>query len=397
MKKAEKIISLSIITLAVIFGSVHIFLNLLGKPILIRQLENLTHKKTTLRDFTVSPLLHLEIGGLNIEGLAKIERVSVSPSIPGFLTGKIIFNSLIFVRPELSFTKNPAPVVDEGKSSTDLILPSPVLSSAAEPKTIRVLPLAFKRIKIEGGKIDFIDQSLSADGIKVTLKNIKCNISNLYFFHRPVISTFEFKGRIPWKQGEAQGRLELDGWLNYAKRDMRATLKISNIDAIYLYPYYSTWVDLDKARIEKAKLNFSSDINGLNNNVTAECRLELSDIVRKPLEPGEAEDKASRITNKVLDMFKSMDEGKVELNFTIKTKMDSPRFGFGNLKMAFEDKIVKGRSALGFKPESALVFPVKVMESGVKSFTDLTRAMIAGVFAIGAEVGKSAGAALERN
>ena len=68
---------------------------------------------------------------------------------------------------------------------------------------------------------------------------------------------------------------------------MQAALKIKDIDAIYLYPYYSMWVDLEKARIEKAKLNFSADINGLNNNVNVECHLELTDMVRKPLEPGQ--------------------------------------------------------------------------------------------------------------
>lgn len=394
MKKAEKILALSIIGLAVIFGVTYISLSLFGKQVIVGQIERLTHKKTTVGFFIVTPMLGLEIKDLNVEGLVKIKSISASLSIPGFLTGKIILNSLKLIRPDLTFSKSPAPVVlvSTEKTDTDIIIPLPV-----KPKDFKFLPLAFKRFKIEGGKVNFIDQSVSPDGIKIVLEDIDCSISNLYLFPRPVVTNFELKGKIPWRKDEIQGQVTLEGWLNYAKKDMRASLKIKNIDAIYLYPYYCAWVDLDKARIEKAKLNFSSEMHGLNNNITAECHMELVDMVRKPLEQGDAEEKASQITNKVLDMFKAVDQGNVELNFVLKTKMDSPQFGFASIKTAFEDKIVKGRSATGIKPEEVLVFPVKIVESGVKSFTDLTRAMIAGVFAIGSEIGKGAGVVLSRD
>ena len=170
---------------------------------------------------------------------------------------------------------------------------------------------------------------------------------------------------------------------------MLLLLKINDIDAIYLYPYYSYWVDLDKARIEKARLNFVSEVSGLNNEITANCHLELVDMVRKPLEIGQSEEKASKLTNAVLDRFKSMDNGKVELKFAIKTKMDSPQFGFDNFKSAFENKLLRGRSTSGFRLQDTVSVPVKAIESGVKSFTDLSRAMINGLFSIGNEIKKS--------
>ena len=170
---------------------------------------------------------------------------------------------------------------------------------------------------------------------------------------------------------------------------MGATLNVRDIDAVYLYPYYSLWVDLGKARIERAKLNFSSEINGLNNEVTADCRLELSDMVRKPLEIGELEAKASKITNAVLDRFKEQDNGSVKLNFVIRTKMDSPQFGFGNFKSAFESKLMHSRGSSRFRLQDTVTLPLRTVQSGVKSFTDLSRAMIDGIFAIGNEIKKS--------
>jgi len=390
MNKTEKILGLSIISLAIIFGAIYIFLSVAGKSIIAKTLENLTHKKTTIGYFNLSPTLDLEIKKLDIDGLAKIDSIYISPNLLSLFSGKVIFNSFKLVSPEFTITKAPPAVVNEQKTSVDLI--SPAASTPPEsiqPKELRLLPFGFKRIRIENGIVNYIDQSISANGIKIVLKDISCKISNLYFFPRRGITNFELKGKIPWREGQVNGQLDVDGWLNFFKKDMQAALKIKDIDAIYLYPYYSNWVNLEKARIERAKLNFSVDINGLNNNIIAECHLALTDMVRKPLEAGEAEEKASKLTNKVLDMFKAVDQGKVELNFSVKTKMDNPQFGFGNFKMAFEDKITKGMS-LGFKPENALVFPLKVMEGGVRSFADLTRAAIDGIFAIGNGVIQSA-------
>ena len=402
MRKLEKIIALTILTLAVIFGTLYIFINLTGKAIIIKQIEDVTDRKATIGYFDLSPTLELEIRKLDIEGLARVDALYISPDLFAFFTGKVIISSLKFVRPEVTFSKAPPIVVNEEKASKDSILPvseaptPEVPASAAEAKEFKPLPFGFKRIKIENGKLNYIDQSISPDGIKIALEEINFNVANLYFFPSQAATHFELKGRIPWREGQVYGQLELEGWINYLKKDMQAALKIRDIDAIYLYPYYSMWVDLEKARIEKAKLNFSADINGLNNNVNVECHLELTDLVRKPLEAGENEEKESRITNKIIDIFKEVDQGKVELNFSLKTKMDSPHFGLNTLQTAFEDKINKGRFAKGFKAENTLVLPLKVMEGGVRGLTDLTRAMIDGIFAIGGEISQSTEGAFKK-
>jgi len=394
MRTSEKVIALTIITLAVILGATCIFVNLMGKSIIIKQIENATHKKTTIGYFNLSPTLRLEIKNLKVEGLAKIDSLVISPDILGFFGGKITIDTLKFVRPEFTFTKTPPVVVNGGKTGAELILP--VLKKAPEqPKGFRLFPLGFKYIRIENGKINYIDQSVSTEGIRITLENINCKINQLYFYLRPVATSFEFKGRIPWREGQVNGQLEIEGWFDYFKKSMQASLKIKDIDAIYLYPYYSMWVNLEKARIEKAKLNFSADVNGLNNNINVACHLELTDLVRRPLEPGQSEEKASKITNKVIDIFKEVDQGKVELNFNIKTKMDSPQFGLDTFRTAFEDKLSKSREK-GFRPENTLVLPLKMLEGGVRGFTDLTRAMVDGIFAIGGEIKKSTEGALQR-
>ena len=388
MKSMKKIFLLTICILAILFATFYLFIAIKGKEILSREIEGLSHKKVTIGSFVLTPSLKLEIKDLEIQGLAKLQFISVSPSITGLLRGKLILNQLTLLHPKFYLNKIPAEITDT-KVSTAVINP-PVVNTPEVNKNISI-PFGIVRFNIKDGEVTFIDQTVSSGSIKIIVKDINSTVKNLYLYPNPAITDFKLNAVIPWKDKEDQGRIELEGWLNSLKRDMRATLKINDIDAVYLYPYYSYWVDLDKARIDKAKLNFSSEIHGLNNNINLDCHLELTDMVRKPLEIGEAEEKASKVTNVVLDRFKAIDNGKVELNFSIKTKMDSPQFGFDNFKMAFEEKIMKGRGSSGFKLQDTLRLPVKMIEDGAKSFMDLSRAMIDGILAIGNEFKSSSG------
>jgi hypothetical protein len=151
-------------------------------------------------------------------------------------------------------------------------------------------------------------------------------------------------------------------------------------------------VDLEKARIEKATLNFISTIHGLNNNVTADCHLELADIVRKPRSPEDSpeREKAEQIADAVLDLFRAMNQGKIVLDFIIRTKMDRPEFGFKSVKSAFEEKLALASKANGsFQPQDLLMLPGKLLEGAVKGATDFSKAVIEGTFAVGNQLKKS--------
>jgi hypothetical protein len=263
------------------------------------------------------------------------------------------------------------------------------LPAATEEKNKKRMRFIAKRIKISEGRIDFIDLTAGTGGIRIALKDINFNLRNLFAFPSSVITSFNLNAKIPWEKGRDEGVIEAEGWLNFAKKDMQATLNIKDIDGIYLYPYYSDWVDLEKARIQSAKLNFTSDIHGLSNNVTALCHLELTDIVRKPLEEGQSEEKASKVTAAVLDIFRTLNQGKVVLDFTIRTKMDRPEFSFTNIKMALEDKLHQGGTADTFEPQDVLLLPSKFWEEVVKYATKFSKVVIDSSFMVGNEIKKS--------
>jgi hypothetical protein len=390
MKHWIRILSLAIIVLAILFSVAYVYVGLEGKAILVRQLENFTHRKVSVGYFDLSLPLNLEMRNLDIQGLGKVESLYVSFSPLYLLTARIALNQVRITRPEVTLerfppkTAEPPPQEKSAGSGENSI--SKTAQPVEKPDVKSDLNLIFKRLAILDGRLNFIDHTVGANEVKITVNGINFNLTNLYPSRYQAIASFELKGKVPWQEGKEQGKIQAEGWLNFHKKDMQATLNIQDIDGVYLYPYYAQWVDLEKARIESAKLNFSSNIQGLNDNVTADCHIELSDIISKPRAAEESEDKAEKIRDFVLELFKALDKGKIELNFTIKTKMSRPEFGFGNIKTAVEEKITEARGKTsGFKPQDIFVLPGSLLSGTVKSVAELSKALIIGTFAVGNE------------
>lgn len=388
--KNWKNIFISLTVLVIIFSCIYAFLLFKGKFILAHKLQEVTGQKVSIGQLILRPPLNLELKDLDIAGLAKIDYIYLSPSIPYLLTGKLALNKVRIIRPRITCERRLPP--EQAATDSALVLDKP-LDKPKEPEPVlpaakSSLHLVIKSLKIRSGEVYFIDHITDLKSVTVMLKNIDLNLRNLYTYPVDVVADFQLNGRLPWQSGEPDGKICLDGWLNSYKKDMLASLKIEDIDAIAFYPYYSTWVDLEKARIEKAKLNFSSKIRGKNNDISAQCHLELADIVRKVRPPEEEQQKAERLTDAVLDMFKAMNQGKVVLDFTLHTKMDRPEFGFANIKSAFEGKLMQARASSGLRTQDLLLLPGRMLQSGIKSGTDLSRAVVDGVFALGSGLKK---------
>ncbi|MDD5129102.1 MAG: DUF748 domain-containing protein [Candidatus Omnitrophica bacterium] len=383
MKNWKKIFTI-IAILVISLNCVYAFLIFKAKFILADKLKSAFGRKVSIGQLNLKPPLNLELMDLDVENLVKIGYIYISPSIPRLLTGKIALNKVRIVRPVISCERS-LPVV--GKVTDSPVTPN--ISETGKTEEVNPVPpkeglrLVIKSLKIRSGEIYFVDHTADSRNVTVVVKNIDINLKNLYTYPVDILVNFNLNGRLPWKSGEPDGKIYFDGWVNPYKKDMSANLKIEDIDAIAFYPYYANWVDLEKARIDKAKLNFSSRITGENNDISAQCHLELADIVRKVRPPEEPQQKAERLTDAVLDMFKAMNQGKVVLDFTLHTKMDHPQFGFENIKSAFEGKLMQARTNSGLRPQDMLLWPGKLLQSGVKSGSDLTKAAVDGVFALG--------------
>jgi len=388
MKNWKKIYII-VASLVIFFSLVYVFFLLTAKAIILNKIEQASGSKASINKLTIKPPLNIEIRDLEVNGLLKASYIYLSPSIPNLLFGRIAFNKIKIINPEMTYKRLPsiqptqdsrAPVLENTQQA--------VMPTAASVTQNKILPVLIKNLKIYSGRLNFIDSTASSGIIKFVIKDIQFYATNLANFNTNSVSNFNLKGNISWNTGEPDGKLLLEGWADFHRKDMSAVLKIEDIDAIVFYPYYSTWVDLEKARIEKAKLNFNSKIEGKDNNIAVNCSLELTDIVRKVRSADEPQQKAEMLTDAVLEMFKTMDEGKVVLNFKLNTKMDHPAFGFGDIKSAFEGKLMQGKANAGIRPQDVLLWPGKLLQSGIKSGVDLSNAAVDGVFALGSGIKK---------
>ncbi len=380
-----KMLRTILVTFVIVFAVTFVFLLFRGKDIIAGQLEKVMHKKVSIGYVGLTLPFNVEVRKLDIEGLAKIDYVSIAPSIPGLLSGKVVLNDLKLVNPQIVYERTSANS-NAGESSVNVntLTSVPVSQAKTDPgpkpesKKGKYLRLIIKHLTIRNGKIDFFDLTLPGEGIKITLKDINFNLTDLYIYPKSAVTNFEIKGRIPWLAGQEEGKIEAKGWVNLFKKDMEATVKVSDIDGVYLYPYYANWVDLEKTRIESAKLNFTSKLNSTNNNLAAECHLELTDIVFKQ-KPEEEMSKGEKIANAVLGIFKALNQGKVVFNFTIKTRMTNPDFNFGYIKTAFEDRL---REGMKYAPVNyADLFKVPAKRVG-RTATDLSKALYNGTFGL---------------
>ncbi|MCX5694145.1 MAG: DUF748 domain-containing protein [Candidatus Omnitrophica bacterium] len=372
----------------IIFSLFYAVILLTTKNIIANKIQKATGLKTTIGSLTLLPLFTIEAQMFEVAGLIKADRIYISPSLPNLLFGHLAFNKIVIIGPEFTYQRNP-PVIEPVKDSRAPVLENqniPVVENQSQPQAAasgKVFPVVIKKLKVYSGRLNFIDTTAASGKISVLVKDINFYITNISTSAAKGVSKFDLKGNLSWNTGEPEGKIFLQGWADFSNKDISAILKIENIDAIVFYPYYSNWVDLEKARIQKAKLNFSSEIKGVNNDVAADCHLELADMVRKVRLLEEPQQKAERLTDAVLDMFKSMDNGKVVLDFVLHTKMDRPEFGFANIKAAFEGKLMQARTSAGLRPQDVLSWPGRWLKSGIKSGTDLSNAFVDGMLDLG--------------
>lgn len=392
-----------------IFISLHIIVNIKGKDILTAKLEGAFKKKVTIASVTTSFPLDLHIKGLEVENLFKIDELVAGGGVLDIFRRSFRLSSLKIIKPEVYIERaapgkpiakvEPAPQVNYtqnklSSAAAGQLSPNPLM--LAQRKLLSP-KFSVGRFAVSRGTLNFIDKSAGDKELKVRIQDVYLKIDNLNFKGSGFqITSFEFRGKVPWREGQKEGKIEIEGWIDFAKKDMKAAVNISDIDGVYLYPYYSQWVDLEKARIESAKLNFTSNITGLNNNLTAECHLELTDIVRKPRAPEELSQKEERITNTIIDTFKAVDQGKIILDFTYRTKMNRPEFGFGVISMAFQNKLNNGLKDKRLGVDAVVKIPVHLVEGTVKGAADISKAAIAGTSGIAIEVKKALQAAFTR-
>ncbi len=401
MKLLKKILlAVGVIILAVFLG-LHTFVSIKGKDLLTKKLHFIFQSEVTVGRVTTSFPFLLIAKDVEVKNWFKIKKAFASTGIIDIFSGNFILSDLKLVGAEFSLEKAKreknaeisAEIIPEGKaegSKTLPVNPGAVAGSGTGDDFFLPQRIILKRLTISDGTFIYADFTKSETPINIKVKDLNIKLENFQWpFLGSVVTFFKISGKVPWENIKEEGWIEFEGWINFFKKDLRAKLEVKDIDGVYIYPYYSSWVNIDKARVEKARLNFSSNITSINNDVNAACHLELTQISFKPKEEQGKEPRMEKITNVVLGLLKAMNQGKIVLDFNLKTKLDNPEFGLGIIREAFKDKIYQSRKNQGSGAMEIIKFPGKVIGSTITSAADLTKSVINSTLTIGKEFKKA--------
>ncbi|MDD4909520.1 MAG: DUF748 domain-containing protein [Candidatus Omnitrophica bacterium] len=399
---------------SVLVLAVYVFVSLNYRAMVASGLKGLTSKDISVGSSELRFPLTVTLNDLKVEDLFEAKEFRVGISVIGLIFGDLVFSEVYLGGPKLTMELNkplidsepqlPGDGIEAAAIDVSKIPLPPAAPSVSEARAVAedetpTRGFVIKRLRVKDGSIDIVDRNAGPEGLLIYLNAVNADIENFYFAPEPVITNFNISARMPWQGGGKEGSFNFAGWMNLFQRDMQADLNINGIDGVYLSPYYSEWVDVEGARINEAYLNFSSNLSAANNNLTARCHLELTDIKFNPRPEGEEFNKAEKITSAVLDIFREMDKGKVELNFTLNTTMDKPGFGINTIRQAVDEKIARRGNKLG--PEDLLALPIKFLSNAlkgtIKSTAEISRALVGGTIEIGREMKKSVEGAFSKD
>ncbi|MFC1593016.1 DUF748 domain-containing protein, partial [Candidatus Omnitrophota bacterium] len=237
MKIILKISLVLLLILFLLYSYAYIFVSLKGKDIISEKLSKLLEKEVSLGSVGLRAPLVLQIRDLKIDDLVNVKYISVAPSVVGFLTGKIIFNQVKVLNPEINLIKT-LPL--EKTIATDLSALPTVKALAQTKQTLRAPQresqrqsvVIIKRLLLQDGTIYFTDRTVPPLAIEASLERISLNVENFYVFPKSIVKNFRLNAEIPWQGELKQGRISASGWMDFDKKDMEVVLELEGIDAV---------------------------------------------------------------------------------------------------------------------------------------------------------------------
>ncbi|MEK7849869.1 MAG: DUF748 domain-containing protein [Candidatus Omnitrophota bacterium] len=335
------------------------YLALNGRALLLSEIEKNLGVKAQISSLRVSFPPALIVDGFAIQDSIKIDRLIVSPSLLALLKGDIILNALIVERPVLQVTRNNDDSFDfcNGvfKKSALAVEPQGIPGEAApadsKKKTKKPRKFYLNRLKIKDANIEFTDNGIAGtEPFKMRFANVNLDVFHPFLFN---FFRMQFKGQgdLLSAADDKIGKLAISGWADILAKDMDANVALSGARLAYLKPYYKKFLkrDLSSGDVDVTALLISK-----SNDMTADCHLELNNIAFKEPESGASEQGTAEPIDFTLLAVNSLlnSEGKVVFDFSIRTKMDRPRFEKIKIKGSFLQSVIQ--NAMSKPPQETI-------------------------------------------
>ncbi|MCK4917262.1 MAG: DUF748 domain-containing protein [Candidatus Omnitrophica bacterium] len=355
MKKNLRNISVILILIVIIYFGIFAFVNIQGKNILEKFAKENLNLHVQLHSLRLEFPFNFEIKNLIIKGLY-CKKINISlglfnpfdtkyvidevliEDVKGRIkrdnNGNIDFplkNILVKSTQESNFYKDEDLALENTLSEEkDKINESK--GSSGDKKIIFII----NNIDIKNGEIEF-ENFVKDEKLIITFKNIDVKVKNISY---PEFSKMylNFTSSLQTDKGVVNKGININGWVDYLKRDMDIKASINEISYEMFNQYYPMAFHSDNLGVKGTQVSIKSGFNSKNNDLSIDNVLSIDSI--EFLEDKEGKTK-KRLLRTILALIQG-DREKPEIKFRIKTKMDAPNLNFSSIVKSLKDSIPIG-------------------------------------------------------
>lgn len=345
-----------------------------SKGLIVQYLEDYFGRQTIISSINIIPPFRLEIDDLRVGDLFSARRVIISPSLVGMLLGRVAFNDIVLIEPQvvlkrtkegkfdLGLTDAPGEETDAAKPQFKAKTQNKTANSDKIKERVKKRLIIIGDLYVKDGKLSFTDSKVSKKGFSITISDIDIIASKLSLSVLPTPINFTVKAKI-FTSEENKASIDFSGWVNLFKRNMEAKFNLTNFDLTFLAPYYSA---VTNSQVKSGFLSAEADVNSKNNNLNVKCRLSVKDFLfKEPVK--EQENEGSMISALSPFIFSFFDtKGGHPQEFTLEGKL----YPFRIEKVNFNCFIAKDKVQDLFSSEPQELIE-KVKEAGGKIFGEL--------------------------
>ncbi len=132
-------------------------------------------------------------------------------------------------------------------------------------------------VVIEKGRIHFVNAPLTEDALLMVLEPVDADFRSVQWPHQKDKLPFRIHGYVHDLQGLPQGgRFHWEGWMNWSRRDMDATLSIRDLDGRLFEPYYP---DAIKRTVKSYLVHLRTDLVSRENKLKVDGALRIQDVI----------------------------------------------------------------------------------------------------------------------
>lgn len=328
MKRLRTVLLWVLVSALVIFIALSVTVALFGKKILVGQIEKRLNIKLSFESISFSLPLSVKVTKLEAGDILKADLISISPSLTGLFSGKIVLNNLSMLNPQITLIQKEdgSLNIPQPESETRGAVDSSIGPESKKPKAPAFVPVS---LKIENGRFTFIDKKVLPEGFQVIADKMNIDIQKS---HIPLSLNTKFNiiAVLIDPKERPLGEAHFNGWVDFGSKDMDGALEIKNLDVLYFKPYYGDF--LSKRKLVSARLNLRSQFNAEDNDLTVASNLRLFGLAYGQGGAVIEENIPSfDLASNALDLFTDK-QGNLDLEFSLKTELDNPKISAEELK-----------------------------------------------------------------